>query len=179
MEIEPNPQSIDEALDWHSAITDSVTSHRAIVLRNSSRESRFIGLTVEEIDEYFATEYTEIDGMCAVNIIAAAEAAIRFDYRNRIRQSRTDPLSQAYIGYRKTLSGYKQFRPDFDKGGILDAMRSAGSVPLHLVSDFRHALKVRHWYAHGRHWLLKTNSTTDPNDVHAVCNALLVAVGAV
>ena len=184
MAILPEPQSVDEALDWHLAISDSVIAHRAAALLALANgvfmgPARFVGLTAAEIDEFFRQEQSEVDGMCVVNIVAAAEAAIRADYRERVRRNRSDALAQAYVAHQSSLSGAKVHRPDFDKGGILDALKLAHVVPDHLVTAFRRVLRLRHWYAHGRHWLLKTSIKDDPAEVYAVSTNLLVALAAV
>ena len=184
MHFQPSPQSVDEALDWHSAITDSVTIHRSLVLSGltpgaPTSYARFVGLTLSEIDAFFRDEQSEIDGMCVVNIVAAAEAAIRSDFRTRVHRNQKDPVSQAYVAYHGALSGLKKYRPDFDKAGILDALKGAHAIPDHLVTAFRHMLRIRHWYAHGRHWLLTTSASHDPIDVHATSTNLLAALAAI
>lgn len=143
---------------------------------NAATAATFIGLTEVEIDAFFDDERAEVDGMCIVNIVAAAEAAIWRDYKERVRRNQADQLSRAYTSFRKKLSGRKVWRPDFDQGGILDALKSSTIVADHLVTAFRHALRIRHWYAHGRHWLLKTNTIEDPGAVYLTCRALLDAL---
>jgi len=179
---EPRPQSIDEALKWHAAISESVIQHRANVLSalrgggSLPSTGSLIGLTESEIEAHFEAERAEVDGMCIVNIAAAAEAALRRDYRERVRRNAADPLSQAYCSYHKTLLGQKVWRPDFDQGGILDVLKDSNAVANHLVTAFRHVLRIRHWYAHGRHWLLRTNAIEELVAVYETCRALLDAL---
>lgn len=182
MEKLPEPQTIDDAFQWHASITESVIQHRAAVLAalrlgsSASIAATFMGLTEPEIDEFSRRERSEVDAMCIVNIVAAAEAAIRRDFRERIRRNRLDPLSQAYASFRKSLSGPKTWRPDFDRGGILDALKASNALHNHLVTSFRQALKVRHWYAHGRYWLLKSAAIEEPLGIYNACRELLEAL---
>ena len=176
----PQPQSIDDAFAWHVALVESVRLHRiaalAAVRSGAAVEPRLIGLTADEINDLFDQQRHEIDGMCIVNIVAAAEATIRADYRSRLRTNRANPLAAAYRRFQRVLAGRKAHRPDFDRGGILDALKATAVVPNHLITDFRHALQLRHWFAHGRYWLLQTSLADDPADVYAACSASLAAL---
>jgi hypothetical protein len=181
VEKQPQPQSIDEALRWHAAIIVSVIEHRAAVLAalrggTTAAGGAFIGSTEADIDAFFDAERAEVDGMCIVNIVAAAEAEIRRDYRERVRRNGADPLSLSYVAFKNSLSGQKVWRPDFDQGGILEALKASNAVAGHIVTSFRHALRIRHWYAHGRHWLLTTNVVDEPAAVYDMCNKLLLAL---
>ena len=182
LQRKPAPQSIDLALRWHSEISQSVMQHRASALgalqgvQSTASSASLTGLTEPEVEQFFENQQAEVDGMCIVNIMAAAEATIRHDYRQRVHRHQADSLSKAYVALKKKQRGRKAHLPDFDEGGILEALKDSSTVQGHLVTSFRHALKIRHWYAHGRHWPLKTNALHDPAAVHLACKELLDAI---
>lgn len=45
------------------------------------------------------------------------------------------------------------------------------------VGEFRGALKLRHWLAHGRYWTRKIGREYSPEDVFGICMNLLDATG--
>ena len=182
MQRPPQPQSVDDALYWYDAIARSVSNHRATVLAGVRRgdpllDTPFFAMSVDEVEAYFARERAEVDGMCIVNVVAAAEAAIRADYAVRVRGAYKHPLSRTYASYHQSLSASARVRPPFDQQGILHELKAAAVVADHLVTDFRHALRVRHWYAHGRYWLLNSTAAADtPTDIYSTCVVLLAAL---
>jgi hypothetical protein len=184
MQKDPDPQSIDAALDWHTAIVDSVLAHRAATLAafhtGAQRiASAFFGMTYADIDAFFVAERAEVDAQAIVTIIAAAEAAIRADYRERVQDVYRDALSQAYLELHHKLPNHERARPPFDEGGILEKLKDSGTVQAHVVTQFRDMLRQRHWIAHGRYWLLNLAANYhEPEDVHAAASVLLAALSA-
>ena len=135
-------------------------------------------MTYDEIDAHFVAEREELDRYAVVNLVAAAEAAIRLDYRDRIRHNFKDALSKIYQNFHKGLSVKAKVRPPFDESGILDQIKSSTLVPAHIVTTFRQVLRYRHWIAHGRYWAeARINATSlTPQDALVACNDFLAAL---
>lgn len=61
----PEPQTLDEILDWHQGIVDALVAQRAAVLRaareGASVPSRFVGLTGGELDAYYDSRRQEVE----------------------------------------------------------------------------------------------------------------------
>jgi hypothetical protein len=182
MQWEAEPQTLDDALAWHEAIVESVLSHRASTLASfhagmSAAGSRFFAMSYDEIDAFFVKEREEVDGRSAITIVAAAEAAIRADYRQRVQRNLKDPLSRTYSAFHRALSAPAKVRPPFNESGIIDQIKTSGVVAGHVVAEFRRVLRMRHWFAHGRYWTLKlSGSGPAPSDVHAAAWALISAL---
>jgi hypothetical protein len=72
------------------------------------------------------------------------------------------------------LRGARKIRFEED---ILDTWREYGSDPeiKHVVSEFKGALNLRHWLAHGRYWKLNLGRVSgyNPVDVFDICRELL------
>ncbi len=177
-----SPQSINDVRDWYEACVESLAHHRAAVraaLRaGTPTESRFLGMTAADVDAHFAALRRNLDLLTIVDLIATGEAALRADYRRRLDRGRRDALSQAYRAFHRSLRTPQQRRrPPFDEHGILDALRDSAAVDRHLVTDFRDALRLRHWIAHGRYWKPSLDSAAHaPDDVYRTINALLTAL---
>ena len=175
------PQTLDEIREWHRGIVDALVDQRASVhqaMRTGSPVAhRFVGMTEGDLDAYYDAQRRELDRLTGLNLVASAEASIRADYARRVRDKGSNPLSQAYQAWHKTLSFQKQLRPDFDEGGILDVLKDAQVVNNHLVGRFRECLRSRHWFGHGRSWNKPVAvDLLDPDDVYDRADALLRAM---
>ncbi len=95
----PEPQTLDEILDWHQAIVDALVVQRAAVLRGardgSSVPPRFVGLTEAELDAYYDSQRQELDRLTVLNPVASVEATIRVDHVRRVQGKLKDPLARA------------------------------------------------------------------------------------
>ena len=179
----PQQHTIDDARNWHSAMVEAMAAHRASVLDSLHRETvaagtRFFGLTRDEVDLLFDADRQELDAMTILSLMASAEATIREDYLDRIARRLKDSLSAAYIALHRSLPAAQRRRPLLDEH-VLEAMRNSGQVAPHLIGDFRDALRLRHWLAHGRYWTVDLGRNSyAPDDIYRVVHALITAVPA-
>jgi len=180
-ERQPQARSIDEIRDWFESVAEPLLAHRAIILAASRgggllAGSRFYAMSSDEVDQFFSSQRRELEDLAVFAIMASAEAAVRADYVNRIERGKSDPLSKAYAVLRKTLGPNE--RPSLDEH-ILQTMKDACVVPNHFISNFRDALRLRHWLAHGRYWVLTLGRNSyAPDDIYRTVHELLAAISA-
>lgn len=152
----PEPQTLDEILDWHSSIVGALVEQRASILKailqSSGVAPRFVGMTEGEIEARYDADRRELDRLTVLNLVASAEGTVKLDFNRRVQGRLKDSLAIAYRKWNKTLSARKQRRPDFDRGGILDVLRDANVMENHIIREYRECLEARHWVAHGRYW---------------------------
>ena len=180
---QPQRHTLDDVRNWHEGIIESLDAHRAATLASFHGSSfvpasRFFGMTRDEIDEEFGSRREELDSLTILGLMASAEAAIREDYRRRVAGARSDTLSKAYLVLHRGLPGNQRLRPSLEDD-ILDTLKDSGVVSRHVIGDFRDALRLRHWLAHGRYWLLTLGkSSYAPDDIYHIAHALLAALAA-
>jgi hypothetical protein len=98
-------------------------------------------------------------------LLATTEAILRIEFKTRVVARKKDSLSRRFRELHKARA--EKIRLDED---ILVAMKEEG-VSGDAISDFRRALKLRHWLAHGRH--PKLGRGYAPGDVFDISRALL------
>jgi hypothetical protein len=177
----PEPQTLDEIMDWHRGIVDALTDQRASVLqaiRQGSAAPRFAVMTEDEVDAHFDFQRRELDRLTMLSLVASVEATIRVDYFRRVKGRKLkDDLSRAYRRWHRDLSKRKKKRPDFDEGGILDVLKKAKVMDNNMIGQYRECLQVRHWVGHGRYWAKPVEvDRLDPVDVYNRGGALMRAL---
>ena len=110
-----------------------------------------IGWTLQMIDEHFELRMDEADALSTLNLLAAAEAALRIDFANRAAKRIKDatPVGQEF---RAKLALWPRIKLDED---ILKTWRDVYPQTAAKVAAFVDALHTRHWLAHGRWWVFK------------------------
>jgi hypothetical protein len=129
-------------------------------------ERIFFGLAPDELDEFFL----ELDYLTIMDLLSATEAAVRVDFLRRVQDKGKDPLSRSF---RKLAKAFGQ-RVALEEH-ILDEWVTHHPNLRSPSSDFKGALKLRHWLAHGRYWTPKlARPAYTPADVFDICDRLLV-----
>jgi hypothetical protein len=133
-------------------------------------EHQFILQSWSEVDAYLNSQRAELELLAMFELLATAEAILRIDFDRRATMKRKDPLSRRFRQIRAERT--ERVRLDED---ILEALRSE-IQPASVVSEFRGALRLRHWLAHGRHWHPKMGRGYGPNDVFDISQKLIDAL---
>lgn len=179
------PLSLDDVRDWYEAMRESLLAHRSTIIAALSGaivvpNNRFIGMTIDEVDKEFAFQREELDNVTVLSMMASAEAKLQSDYDDRLDAKRKDPLTKAYrnLHLRLKFKGWfiRKIRPQFDNH-ILETIKDSGIAPPHVVGNFRDALNLRHWLAHGRYWGVNLGRTTySPDDIYRTIDAMLATL---
>lgn len=139
--------------------------------------NRYVGKTPEELEDDFAFQIFELDQLTMLGLLTAAEASLRVEFVDRVANRRKDDLSREFRdAFKAAKHRLEKIQLDED---ILDAWREHANTRIKsAISEFKGALKLRHWLAHGRYWRPKLGRANgyNPNDVFDICNELLQAL---
>jgi len=133
-------------------------------------EERFVGSTRGEVEEFFDAQRGQLELLAMFELLATTEAILRIEFWARVAARKKDGLSKRFREIHK--ANRDKVRLDED---ILGAMKDEG-IPANVVGDFRGALRLRHWLAHGRHWGPKLGRGYAPGDVFDISRALIDSI---
>lgn len=177
-------KTIQEVLEWYEFQVEVLGREKERVLTELltsaiPADSRFFGMSRDEVDDFFNVHRNELDFVVILDMMSAAEAAIRLDYLDRVGERRKDPVSKDFRNIYKKLSKKKIADKVNLEEHILDTWTTHIAKTRVPVSDFKGALKVRHWLAHGRYWHPKMGRQQySPRDVYDISSNLLRAIDA-
>ncbi|MET3431687.1 hypothetical protein ABIC71_001165 [Herbaspirillum seropedicae] len=156
----------EDILDWLSVCIDGLYKERSSVLdavkkaktEGAAVPPTFLGMTPDEVQDYFRSAERELEIAAVLALIASAEARIRLDSRTRLKGA--DSLARSL---RKLFDeSTSEWSVALYQYGICDAWKDYISQTGFSNSDkdryrgrigaFKELLSVRHWVAHGRYW---------------------------
>jgi hypothetical protein len=154
-------------LEMRAAIDDRELKILDLIARQLPVPNAVLGMTKEEMANDFEDARRELDVAASLLALAEAEAVLRVDYLSRVQRKAKDPVSRAY----------RELHKDKENRARLDEDLLATWVTHHTecksaVSEFRAALNLRHWLAHGRYWTPKLGRAYAPNDVFEIADRL-------
>jgi hypothetical protein len=140
----------------------------------ASPNSPYYGLTSEETEQVFLRSQEELDFLTMLDLMTAAEAAIRLDFLDRSEGRWKDAISRRFSAIHKENAARrrKHWRIGLDES-ILQTWRELEPETKGPVGKFRAVLNLRHWLAHGRDWVLKPARAHTPKDVYDISVSLL------
>jgi hypothetical protein len=141
-----------------------------VVEADRQHESRFIGLTRREVEDFFDAQRGQLELLTMFELLATTEAILRIEFKARVTARKKDGLSRRFREIHKALGD--KIRLDED---ILVAMKEEGTSA-NVVAAFRGTLRLRHWLAHGRHWHPKLGRGYAPGDVFDIARALIDSI---
>jgi hypothetical protein len=139
--------------------------------------SSLIGKTLPEVQEFFEKQGEQLELLTMLELLTTTEAILRMDFKRRVAARRKDGLSKRFLEISKRAINdararsvrRPRIRLDDD---ILEAMTGEGIK----VSEFRGALKLRHWLAHGRYWRPNLGQIYTPEAIFDICEALVGSI---
>ncbi len=173
-------QSLGTVWQWHEFQRSLISEEKrrlfaALARGESPAESRYFGKSSKELDADFAFQIAELGRLSMFGMLACTEAALRVDFIVRVGNRQKDDVSRAF---RKAAKG--QGRKIRLEEEILDVWRGRGGVRIkNAVQEFKGALNLRDWLAHGRYWKPKLGRVAgyEAVDVFGICSELLQATG--
>jgi hypothetical protein len=107
----------------------------------------FSGMTRKEVKQYFYDH--KLEHVVSLNLIASTEASLRVDYlrralRGKIKKNKIDKKFQELYHQKGTRVSLRD--------EILETWKEVHPDCTDAIGDFRGALNVRDWLAHGRYW---------------------------
>lgn len=173
--------SLEDVWDHYELTRDSLVRRKEAIKQNvltgsGSTEPGFVGMSLDDLDEFFDNELNEMDHRTCLFFIAAAEAVLVVDFMNRVVDRKKDEISKNFRNIFKNECEKNSRNVRLDKH-ILDIWRQRDGKTKSLIGDFRGALNYRHWLAHGRHWTPKLGQYYDPLGTANIVIQLLTATG--
>jgi hypothetical protein len=135
---------------------------------DAALENRFRGLNRVEVEDAFENQRRELELLTMLGLLATAEAILRNDFERRVARRLKDGLSRKY---RTIAKRKKRTRLDED---LLEILKQ--EVTPSIVSDFRGALRLRHWLAHGRYWHPKLGRPYSAREIVDISKAVVEAL---
>ncbi|HLX61460.1 MAG TPA: hypothetical protein VKX17_09280 [Planctomycetota bacterium] len=175
-------KTIHEVNEWYEFVLDVLEREKLRVLAESLNgtlplDSRFIDMNREEIENYFAAQLDELDFLVMFDLIAAAEAALRLDYLRRVERRLKDTVSRRFRRIDKELSAQGSDDKVTLEDHILNTWIELAPLAKRPAREFKGALKLRHWLAHGRYWEPRlARRQYAPGDVFDLSDNLLRAI---
>ena len=130
-------------------------------------------MTSDDLAELFREQRERLDMVVMLELLATAEGALRTDFQGRVDRREKDPVSRRF----RELSKKYSYRIQLEEH-ILDTWKELDPRTKNAVGNFKAALRLRHWLAHGRHWTPRLGRSYRPNDIFDIAMELLNAVGA-
>jgi hypothetical protein len=139
--------------------------------------SGLVGKTPPEVREFFDGQREQLELMTMLELLTTTEAILRRDFKHRVAVRRKDGLSKRFREISKRAINDARARsarrPKIRlDGDILEAMTGEEIK----VSEFRGALKLRHWLAHGRYWRPSLGQIYTPEAIFDICKALIGSI---
>jgi hypothetical protein len=154
-------------LEMRASIDDRELKILDLIAQHLPIPNAVLGMTKEEVTVYFEDARRELDAAASLLALAEAEAVLRVDYLSRVQRKAKDPVSRTY----------RELYKDKEASVRLDEDLLATWVTHHTecksaVSEFKAALNLRHWLAHGRYWTPKLGRAYAPKDVFEIAERL-------
>ncbi len=136
-------EETEQALDiYQQEVTRLLVSGKSI-------SKTFSGMTRKDINPYFFQHKKELEQLVSLNLMASAEASLRLDYLRRVLrgQIKKNKIDRKFQELYNQKGNRASLRDD-----ILEMWKIVHPECINPVSDFRGALNIRDWLAHGRYW---------------------------
>ena len=124
LSISNQNKSIEDILEWYRVTRNSLDENEKLIVSNqNSTIQQFIGLTQQEVEEYFEYAKDELEKLVCLDLLSAIEAALKVDYTIRVEKKKKEEISKFFRNdYKKTkgkisldgtvLFAWKKFIPN-------------------------------------------------------------------
>lgn len=170
--------NLDEVWDWYDFQTELLGDESARTLEAFDSgmpvsRPRYHGEARDELRAFFDGQREELGRITMLTLLSATEAALKVDFIVRVMRGKKDAISKRFAAVYKSVK--LNVRLDQDILEIWKTDPPQPSIPS-AVGEFRGALNLRHWLAHGRYWKTQFGREYAPQDVFDICDGLLRAV---
>jgi hypothetical protein len=145
-------KSIDFILNWYEDQIEAIRDLRnkivsSIIFSDTQIKvnSKFITLTIDEINEYFENSEDELEHLVCFDLISATEAFLRVDFNNRVDRKDKSDIGKTFRALNKKKGKKISLQED-----IIETWKEATGDKS--FSNFLGLLNYRHWLAHGRYY---------------------------
>jgi hypothetical protein len=160
---------MEDVLDYYHLTKEAVLIYKENIRKgiystsNSNVPNIFIGMNLEELEEYFRLQLEELEKSVCFSLLSSVEAKLRVDFLKRVYNRDKDDISRVFRQIHKEKGTKISLEED-----ILENWKLFNQDAKHYIGAYRGALNYRHWLAHGRYWLLKSGRTYDFPIVYSI-----------
>lgn len=123
-----------------------------LLSRNKEDYNRFWGLTIHEMHDLLSQRQSELNYQSSLALLASVEAALQLDFHYRIQKRLKDPLSRHF----RHIYKINKSRISLEEH-LLNGWQKLYPETRVLFQPLSRAIKYRHWLAHGRYWLHRSD----------------------
>ncbi len=166
-----NLRPLQAVVEHHAIVVTGLSRLQAAALAPNGRTglpSAIQALSADDLILRFERAREEAEGGAVVTLLGGMEVLIRGDLQARRRKKRLDGA--------RLLAALQPTGRHTRLDDLIDAWRTVcGEAGPGAGSRFKHALQLRHWYAHGRAWARPNalGASVDLDVVWTVCEDFL------
>ncbi len=169
-----NP-SINDIWEWYEISEKSIIEYKTSVidsvLGNEALPEYFIGMSIDEINEFFEDHINELNHLVSFSLLSSAEATFKVEYLQRVYNKDKDTISRTFRKLYK-LKGVSVSLED-DLLSVWSDHFSGASYVSRAIGDLKGAFNFRNWLAHGRFWTPKLGRKYDAFTVFTIAQGIL------
>ncbi|MDM8535731.1 hypothetical protein QUF70_03165 [Desulfobacterales bacterium HSG17] len=152
-----------EIWDYYETTYTSLRNYLKRIRNTNITDNKFTGMTATELEMYFDEKFNELEYQASLVTLSAIEAKFRMDYLQRVYKRYRDDLTGEF----RKLYNTKLNRASLEND-ILEIWKKYYPSYKIIISDYKSALKYRHWLAHGRYWVPKFGRKYDLGTVYHI-----------
>lgn len=173
LSLSGSEKSIEDIWSWYEDQKEALRDFNAKITSFTPTpqltiDDKFIGLTKNELSDYFKNSLDELEHLVALDIIAATEGTLKADFFSRVMEKDKHPLGREFrIIYKKKknkvsleediIEGWKKYVPESKSD----------------FGDFLGLLYYRHWLAHGRYWTFKKGRRYSAFETYGIAEKII------
>ncbi|MGG2990375.1 hypothetical protein ABEO46_15620 [Geobacillus stearothermophilus] len=161
-------RNLEDIVSFYNLCKSALLKYKENIKKGLEIPEEFIGFTPEELDQHFKDKIEELENLICLDLLAAVEAKLRMDYLTRVYNRKKDNLSRIF----RHIYKEKAERASLDED-ILESWKEQYPQAKKYISDYKGALQLRHWLAHGRCWTPKLGKKYDLLTVYTICKNLV------
>lgn len=168
--------TLDYIDSWYEDQLSAIREYRVALINsvidsNSNVSAKFVGFTIDDINDYFDASENELDYLVCLNLLSATEAFIRMDYLTKVSERHKSTIARKY----RDLYKQKQERVSLEDD-LLEILKEEIATCKNAFSSFIGALNFRNWLAHGRYWVPKLGRNYNRDSVLYISQEVVKAV---
>lgn len=156
-----------EIWDYYYVSEEALKEYYKNIESGKLREKKFFGLTSEELWSDFKHKLTELETSVSFSVLSAIEALLRIDFLNRVYKKSRDQLSREF----RKLYLQKSYKASLEED-ILELWKQHHPSLKRIISDYKGALNLRNWLAHGRYWTPKFGRKYDFGTIFTIAERI-------
>ena len=161
-------KSIEAIWSWYYDQKEAIRSYKfniinAIITSSSYVNSKFLTLSLDDINIYFEESELELEHLVCFNLISATEAYLRLDFYKKVYNKDKSEIGRVFREIHKSNLNKISLEND-----IIENWKKVYSERKGDFSSFLGLLKYRHWLAHGRYWKPKHGQNYNPEIIYDV-----------